>query len=161
MLDFCVVFFCRNFVGSPTREPCLFLTRDFSLDRSKISKAILLYAKRALGCITEKETYTLTRDFFVRQVKGLEDYIIICREGFGLYNGKRSETYILTRDFFVRRFKDSAADMNIGKEALGCITEKDPSKIRQKKSKRQRTDTILRSNLYLLRFTLKRLMRPS
>ena len=32
----------------------------------------------------------LTRDFFVRQFKGLEGYIIICREGFGLYNGKRS-----------------------------------------------------------------------
>lgn len=137
----------------------------------------------------------MTRDFFVRQVKDLEGYIIICicREGFGLSNGKRSEACILardfllggfyspkaifiyaegdkirfaekdtihlvlTRDFFVRQFKDSAADMNIGKEALGCITEKDPSK----KSKRQRTDTIKRSNLYLLRFTFKRLMRPS
>ncbi len=81
----------------------------------------------------------------------------IGKEALGLYNGKRSETYILTRDFFVKQFKDSADDMNIGKEALGCITEKDPSK----KSKRQRRDTIKRSNLYLLRFTLKRLMRPS
>ena len=127
-----MLFFCRNFVDSPTREPCLFLTRDF----------------------------------FVRQVKNLEGYIIICicREGFGLYNGKDPKPafwreifllggfyspkaifiyaegdkirfaekdtihLVLTRDFFVRQFKDSAADMNIGKEALGCITEKDPSK---------------------------------
>ncbi len=41
---------------------------------------------------TEKGTMHLflTRDFFVRQFKGLDGYIIICREGFGLYNGKRS-----------------------------------------------------------------------
>ena len=97
----------------------------------------------------------MTRDFFVRQVKNLKGYILYAEKALGCITEK--ETYTLTRDFFVRQFKDSAADMNIGKEALGCITEKDPSK----KSKRQRTDTILRSNLYLLRFTLKRLMRPS
>ena len=34
--------------------------------------------------------YILTRDFFVRQFKGLEGYILICRGSFGLYNGKRS-----------------------------------------------------------------------
>ncbi len=34
--------------------------------------------------------YILTRDFFVRQSKGLEGYILICRVDFGLYNGKRS-----------------------------------------------------------------------
>ncbi len=83
-------------------------------------------AKKLWGCITKKEAYVLTRDFFVRQFKILKGYIIICREGLGLYNGKRSETYILARDFFVRQFKDSADDMNIGKEDLGCITEKDP-----------------------------------
>ena len=32
----------------------------------------------------------LTRDFFVRQFKVLEGYILIWREGFRLYNGKRS-----------------------------------------------------------------------
>ena len=32
----------------------------------------------------------LTRDFFVRQFKVLEVYILIWREGFKLYNGKRS-----------------------------------------------------------------------
>ena len=77
-------------MGSPTREPCLFLTRDFFVRQVKDLEGLLLYAERALGCITEKETYTLTRVFFVRQFKGLEGYIIICREGFGLYNGKRS-----------------------------------------------------------------------
>ena len=34
--------------------------------------------------------YILTRDFFVRQFKGPEGYILICRGSFGLYNGKRS-----------------------------------------------------------------------
>ena len=34
--------------------------------------------------------HILTRDFFVRQFKGLEGYILICRGSFGLYNGKRS-----------------------------------------------------------------------
>ena len=83
----------RRLLGCITEKETYTLTRDFfffSLDRSKISTAILLYAEKALGCITEKETYTLTRDFFVRQVKDFEGYIIICREGFGLYNGKRS-----------------------------------------------------------------------
>ena len=42
--------------------------------------------------------YILTRDFFVRQFKGLEGYIIICREGFGLYNGKR-DIYLDERFF--------------------------------------------------------------
>ena len=45
----------------------------------------------------------LTRDFFVRQFKVLEDYILICREGFRLYYGK--DANLLTRDFFVRQFK--------------------------------------------------------
>ena len=31
------------------------LTRDFLLDSLKFSKAIFLYAERALGCITEKD----------------------------------------------------------------------------------------------------------
>ena len=62
----------------------------FSLDSLKFSKAIFLYAERALGCIAEKEANHLTRDFFVRQFKVLEGYILICREGFRLYNGKRS-----------------------------------------------------------------------
>ena len=97
------------------------MTRDFFVRQAKNLEGLLLYAEKALGCITEKETYTLTRDFFVRQVKNLEGLLLYAER------------------------------------ALGCITEKDPSK----KSKRQRTDTILRSNLYLLRFTLKRLMRPS
>ena len=34
--------------------------------------------------------YILTRDFFVRQFKGPEGYILICLGSFGLYNGKRS-----------------------------------------------------------------------
>ena len=68
----------------------------FSLDSSKVSKAIFLYAEGALGCITEKNLKSffsddfLARDFFVRQFKGLEGYILICRGSFGLYNGKRS-----------------------------------------------------------------------
>ena len=134
------------------------MARDFFVRQFKVLKGYI-YMPRGLWAAQRKTSQNLhlTRDFFVRQFKVLKGYIIICRDGFGLYNGKRSETYILARDFFARQFKDSAADMNIGKEALGCITEKDPSK----KSKRQRRDTIKRSNLYLLRFTLKRLMRPS
>ena len=48
--------------------------------------------KEALGLYNGKksETYILTRDFFIRQFKVLKGYIIICRGGFGLYNGKRS-----------------------------------------------------------------------
>ena len=55
-------------------------------------KAIFIYAEGDKICFTEKGTINLflTRDFFVRQFKDLEGYIIICREGFGLYNGKRS-----------------------------------------------------------------------
>ena len=34
--------------------------------------------------------YILTRDFFVRQFKGLEGYILICRGSFGLYNEKET-----------------------------------------------------------------------
>ena len=75
----------------------------------------------------------------------------ILARSFLRYNGKRSDTTVLARDFFVRQFKGLAANMNIGKRALGCITEKDPSK----KSKRQRTDFNNRSNLYLLRFIEK------
>ena len=86
----------------------------------------VVFLQKLRGLPYKGAMFIFDERFFVRQVKNLEGYIIICREGFGLYNGKRSETYILTRDFFVRRFKDSAADMNIGKEALGCITEKDP-----------------------------------
>ena len=52
--------------------------------------AIFLYAEMAFGCIAEKKANHLTRDFFVRQFKVLEGYILICREGFRLYNGKRS-----------------------------------------------------------------------
>ncbi len=62
----------------------------FSLYEFNPPKAIFLYAERALGCITEKQANHLTRDFFVRQFKVLEGYILICREGFRLYNGKRS-----------------------------------------------------------------------
>ncbi|MBD8961579.1 MAG: hypothetical protein EGR81_04915 [Ruminococcaceae bacterium] len=45
----------------------------------------------------------MTRDFFVRQLKVLEGYILIWREGFRLYYGK--DANLLTRDFFVRQFK--------------------------------------------------------
>ena len=38
----------------------------------------------------KKKPLILTRDFFVRQFKALEGYILICREGFGLYHGKRN-----------------------------------------------------------------------
>lgn len=64
--------------------------KRFSLYEFNSPKAIFLYAERALVCITEKEANHLTRDFFVRQFKVLEGYILICREGFRLYNGKRS-----------------------------------------------------------------------
>lgn len=66
------------------------LTRNFSLGGFYSSTAIFLYAKMDKIRITEKETYNLTRDFFVRQFKALEGYILICREGFGLHHGKRS-----------------------------------------------------------------------
>ena len=104
------------------------MTRDFFVRQFKVLKGYIIICRESFGLYNGKrfETYILARDFFVRQFKVLKGYIIICREGFRLYNGKRSETYILTRDFFVRQFKDSADDMNIGKEALGCITEKDP-----------------------------------
>ncbi len=51
--------------------------------------AIFLYTERALDCITEKDTFTLARDFFVRQFKVLDGNILIYRESFGLYHGKR------------------------------------------------------------------------
>ena len=51
--------------------------------------AIFLYAEKALDCIMEKDTTFLTRDFFVRRFKILDDYILIYRESFGLYHGKR------------------------------------------------------------------------
>ncbi len=35
----------------------------------------------------------LTRDFFVRQFKVLEGYILICREGFRLYYGKGAKPF--------------------------------------------------------------------
>ena len=44
----------------------------FSLDSSKFSTAIFLYAKRALGYTTKKEANHLARDFFVRQSKHFE-----------------------------------------------------------------------------------------
>ena len=66
------------------------LQEIFSLYEFNSPKAIFLYAKMALVCITKKEANHLTRDFFVRQFKVLEGYILICREGFRLYNGKRS-----------------------------------------------------------------------
>ena len=62
----------------------------FSLYEFNSPNAIFLYAKRAFGCIAEKQANHLTRDFFVRQFKVLEGYILICRESFGLCNGKRS-----------------------------------------------------------------------
>lgn len=62
----------------------------FSLYEFNSPKAIFLYAEMAFGCIAKKEANHLTRDFFVRQFKVLEGYILICREGFGLYSGKRS-----------------------------------------------------------------------
>ena len=66
----------------------------------------------------------LTRDFFVRQLKVLEGYILICREGFRLYYGK--DANLLTRDFFVRQFKVLEGYI-YAERTLGCITEKDPS----------------------------------
>ena len=66
------------------------LQEIFSLYEFNSPKAIFLYAERAFGCIAEKQANHLTRDFFVRQFKVLEGYILICREGFRLYNGKRS-----------------------------------------------------------------------
>ena len=89
-------------------------------------KAIFIYAEGNKTRFTEKGTINLflTRDFFVRQFKGLEGYIIICREGFGLYNGKRSETYILTRDFFVRQFKGLKGYIIICREGFGLYNGK-------------------------------------
>ena len=66
------------------------LTRNFSLGGFYSSTAIFLYAKMDKIRITEKETYNLTRDFFVRQFKALECYILICRKNFKLYRGKRN-----------------------------------------------------------------------
>lgn len=45
---------------------------SFSLDLQKFSKAIFLYAERALGYTTKKEANHLARDFFVRQSKHFE-----------------------------------------------------------------------------------------
>ena len=75
---------------SCTTEKCKPFGKRFFVIRFNSPKAIFLYAERAFGCIAEKEANHLTRDFFVRQFKVLEGYILICREGFGLYNGKRS-----------------------------------------------------------------------
>ena len=65
----------------------------FSLYEFNPPKAIFLYAERALVCITEKQANHLMRDFFVRQFKVLEGYILICREGFRLYNGKEGKPF--------------------------------------------------------------------
>ena len=67
----------------------------------------------------------LTRDFFVRQFKVLEGYILICREGFRLYYGK--DTNLLTRDFLLYEFNSPKTIFLYAERALGCITEKDPS----------------------------------
>lgn len=48
------------------------------------------HANTLISLYYGKGANLLTRDFFVRQFKVLEDYILICREGFRLYNGKRS-----------------------------------------------------------------------
>ena len=68
----------------------------------------LFYPRRqafteTFGLYRGKAPTYVTRDFFVRQFKVLEGYILICREGFRLYYGK--DANLLTRDFFVRQFK--------------------------------------------------------
>ena len=64
----------------------------------------------------------LTRDFFVRQFKVLEGYILICREGFRLYYGK--DANLLTRDFSLDSLRFSKAIFLYAERALGCTTEK-------------------------------------
>lgn len=66
------------------------LTKNFSLGGFYSSTAIFLYAEMGKIRITEKETFDFDERFFVRQFKALEGYILICRESFKLYHGKRS-----------------------------------------------------------------------
>ena len=97
--------------------------------------------------------YILTRNFFVRQFKGLEGYILICRGSFGLYNRKRNlksvcekivhsgfcslgtvhrycmrccnfSDYILTRNFFVRQFKGLEGYILICRGSFGLYNRK-------------------------------------
>ena len=91
-----------------------------------------------MGCLTEKDPKpAFWREIFLLGGFYSPKAIFIYAEGDIIRFAEKDTIHlVLTRDFFVRQFKDSAADMNIGKEALGCITEKDPPK----KSKRQRTD---------------------
>ena len=49
------ILICREGFRLYNEKGANLLTRDFLLDSLKFSKAIFLYAERALGCITEKD----------------------------------------------------------------------------------------------------------
>ena len=83
----------------------IYLARDFFVRQFKllasciIAKPVFRLNLICSRCILQLGSCTiyLARDFFVRQFKVLDGYILICREGFGLYNGKRSAKSVLCR----------------------------------------------------------------